>query len=298
MIGDGLYFTAYFEPRAATTEWYTKILHAFWLYGLSYQPYLSTNKQAIGWEEQLQTTPGFAGFGIEGEEFDGTVQQWLEKVSQYGRGTLEVYDRNLPIQMTLQPNAQFPMRVSKPLQTLGKLELYYDSAYLNPDKSSKDVELPFLQAWHNHLHWAETSCRILQPLYAFSYMYGNLRDEYYLDDAGEHEQIEVPLLQQQLPDLSTMLGREALQYLGPALVQKQKEQVQRMTQHVHTWSQYLPTGGVMLVPALEPFRYGFGIAHYYSNLSRESYRQKEDEEGDRQLERANALFDLYREIFD
>ena len=292
---DSVTFTAYFKPQAMTVSWYSNVLMQLSHYGLSYH---RDTERVLLWDEVLQSSPDGLTLGADNKAFDGTIAQWLEQVPIAVLGSIDAYDRGIRIRLELQPNARYTSYSTDPMRVLGKVTMHYEGSYFQTDGAPEEHPVPsYLQMWQAHLHWAEMCCRMLTPIYAWSYQSGNLLDENYLDDAGEREQIEVPLLDNKLPQLAKLIGHERLQYFGsPLLAGPDGEQIQALAHTPGRWLQYLPAGGLLMITPAEPFHYGLALGYNQRNLARGTYELHDESLGDRQADRSNELLELYWHI--
>jgi hypothetical protein len=277
-------FTAYIEPQPANSEWYRNVLKVFWQYGLRYHPYpldAEPQAQALTWEEELQISPDGLYLG-EGQRFQGTIAQWLKQVPSAVQGTIQAYDRRVNIQLTLQPNAQFPSKATHPLQRLGKIEMRYDEGYFQEEGPSSSDPVPrYLQVWYTIQHWAHVCCRQLEPLYACGFLEGFEPSEGYLYDKGEHDDIEQPLSDGKLPALERLIKYPMLQYISPQLINCWG--VSTLLKQANVCNQNLTNGGVLQIRDVFPFHYGIGLAYNYLNLAREADAREDLDEASEQL---------------
>jgi hypothetical protein len=256
----------------------------------------------LTWEEELQQQPRFFVIGNEhhAQQPQRTLAQWLEDAATAGSCTLSIYDKGYENLLTLQPQPDPASKEPHPLKTLGKIEITYERAYMNPEKNRPHEMLPlYLQTWATHIHWAEVICMLFKPLYALSYQQEDLKLDFL--DSEEGQYIEEPLLANKLPYLTPMLIRTGLQYFGPQLLTERHEWVLRPKPFEFT--ETLPTGGRIIVPRHEPFDYGYGIGQQLVNKGRELYGEEGDEideekeaEGERIIARGNAIMDMTRKI--
>ncbi|HEU5374975.1 MAG TPA: hypothetical protein VFV38_06030 [Ktedonobacteraceae bacterium] len=302
---DRLDFVAYLEPREATARWYEDILHQLWRYGLSFSP---PSQKILNWQEELVYQPGrfIAGTNYENPEARPPLIQWAEDATRSGSGNLYAYDKHFRLFLTLQPQASQTSSNPDTPKTLGRIEISYDRVFLNPEHSSTEDLLPlYLQTWFAHIHWAEVCCTLFQPLYALSYQQDDIRYEESHAPGNADKASEDPLLKMlekvhsKLLILVPSLEQTRLQYFSPHLLTVEEEQA--LVRQPDQFSEYLPTGGLLIIPRAEPFSYGFGLAHNLYNQSREIFERDDREENGEDekerghlLERGNALFDLYR----
>ncbi len=307
---DYLYFEAHFEPRESTAGWYREVLYQLWRHGMSFA---LDWRRGLTWEETLEYHPEFAIAGngaAQPQRASRPLAQWIEEAAMNGSLTLDVYDNGLRLLLTLEPRGRRSSREPDALKTLGRLKITYDRVYLNTDHDDPHDILPrSQQTWVAHIHWAEICCMLLKPLYEISYQQADVVPYeviYRGRDRSERLEQEEPLLKmlkkvrEKLSVNVPRLVRTRLQYFSPQLLTEGEEQ--SLQRHPYVFSEYLPTGGLMVIPRAEPFYYGFGIAHTFLNRAREVYEHAEqegdeaDREGDRLSERGNALLDVYREL--
>ena len=293
---DQLDFVAYVEPQVATVRWYQDVLYKLWQHGLSFS---RRAQKPLSWEEELRQQPEYfiAGSSQEQSQPQRSLAQWLDEAAATGSATLYAYDKDLEMRLSLQPGG------SETLKRSGMIGISYYRADLNPEEVPTGALLPsYLQVWFAHLHWAELCCVLFNPLYALSYQQGDILPlEVLKRDSGDDRPVEDPSLRmyekarKALSIVAPPLERVWLQYFSPHLLTEEEER--SLLRQPYQFSEYLPGGGLLVVPREEPFHYGFGLAHDFWNQMREAAEQEEDtEKVDRLMEYTNMLFDVYRRL--
>jgi hypothetical protein len=287
---DSLHFVAYLEPRESTVKWYREVLYQLWRHGLSF----ATNwPQVETWEEELDYQPPLT---------QQPLTQRIEEAATSGELYLDAHDRHLRLSLILEPQGRPFATELDTLNTLGRFRIIYDGVFLYTDYDDPQDILPrSQQTWVAHIHWAEVCCMLLKPLYAVSYQQRDQVGEISFVD-GEREHIETPLLEQKRPNLGPLLTETRLQYFSPQLLTEGEER--SLQRQPYVFSEYLPTGGLMVIPRTEPFYYGFGIVNAFRKRAYEMYGQSKqegdeaDQRADRLIERVDALFDVYWKLLE
>ncbi len=280
-------FVAYFRNQPITTGWFEQILHHLWQQG---GQFFSANDRLLSWEQQLHYAPKFSNHNswLRAESFSGTLQQWLDQVATYKSGTVEFYDRSLRMALHLQPENQ--------KTGFGTVSIRLGRWNFHEDELSQELIPPYLQNWQAVLHWAQVLCRYLHPIYVYL---NNISGS-----KSRAENIEDLLQRGEVPDVRASYTSEYMQYLGPDLLLQPRGQ--ELAKRPNCWLQHMPDGGVLIVPPISPYSYGYGLAYSYLNAGRKwiedayerqltEFAEPSDEEaleGDRLTERGKAVMDM------
>lgn len=240
----GLRFEICLEPRQATTEWLTNLLHRLWKRGLSYshQPVAEPT-----WQMELDASSCQASTkeGV----VSGSLRQCVDRLIEARGGLLSVFADSLQMTVGLDSYTWEPPADGKWARWLS---LSIERVAVDPifaDIAAAE-QGAYLRAYSICVHWSAVLCELTQAWYGFGY---NPRDGV-RDDRGlstyllsAHEEIAAG----KLPNLRRWLKDDGIQYIAPRMASQ--DNLTGYLGEPGCRLQRLRNGGLFIVPLMLPF---------------------------------------------